>query len=117
MGFDIEKIQTEFAKGKASLEAKNKALFDAMKKCTNCQETETKFIPCKAHMDALKALDDEMQTMNMQSQLKMVMHPDEMKKIMEERTKLMQEMMAKQFSKQSKGKSRTPNPCQACGNQ
>jgi hypothetical protein len=89
MGFDIDKIQTEFDKEKKGLEAKNKAVFDAMKTCPSCQETDTKFIPCKTHMDELKALGDDMGKLQMHTQLKVQMHPEEMQKIMEAQMKAM----------------------------
>ena len=105
MEFDINKIQTEFDKEKKGLEAKNKAVFDAMKSCPNCQETETKFVPCKAHMDELKAVGEAVGNLQMQTQLKVQMHPVEMQKVMEAQMKLMMDMQ-----KQNKGKS----ACKTC---
>lgn len=110
MGFDINKIQTEFDKAKKTLEAKNKAVFDAMKSCPSCKETETQFIPCKAHMDELKAVGEEMGNLQMHTQLKVQMHPEEMQKIMEAQTKAMIEQM----QKRSKGKKGCPPSCPAC---
>lgn len=95
MGFDINKIQSEFDKEKKSLEAKNKAIFDNMKTCPSCKETETKFVPCKTHMDELKAVGDAMGSLQMHTQLKVQMHPEDMQKIMEAQMKVMAEMAKK----------------------
>lgn len=95
MGFDINKIQTEFNKEKKGLEGKNKAIFEAMKTCPSCQETEVRFVPCKAHMDELKAVGEAMGILQMQTQLKVQMHPVEMQKVMEAQMKVMQTQMGK----------------------
>jgi superoxide dismutase len=100
--FDINKIQTEFDKEKKGLEAKNKATLDAMKTCPNCKETDTKFTPCQAHMDELKAIGDAMGKLQLHTQLKVQMHPQEMQKIVEAQTKAMQAEMQKQFGKKGK---------------
>lgn len=93
--FDINKIQTEFDKEKKGLEAKNKAIIDAMKTCPNCKETDTKFIPCKAHMDGLKGIGEDLNNLGMHTQLKVQMHPEEMQKVVEAQMKVMAEQMQK----------------------
>ena len=105
--FDINKIQTEFDKEKKGLEAKNKAIFDAMKTCLTCKETDTKFIPCKAHMDGLKAVREELDNLGMQTQLKVQMHPEDMQKVIEAQMKVMAEQMRN--AKKNPDKS-----CKAC---
>ena len=108
--FDINKIQTEFDKEKKGLEDKNKAIFEAMKTCPSCQETEIRFVPCKAHMDELKAVGEAMGILQMQTQLKVQMHPVEMQKIMEAQMKVMQTQTEKAQKKpECKDKS-----CKAC---
>jgi hypothetical protein len=101
MSFDINKIQTEFDKAKKSLEAKNKAIFDAMKSCSNCKETDTQFIPCKTHLDQLKAVGEEMADLQLHTQLKVQMHPAEMQKIMDAQMKIMAEQMKSQKQNKS----------------
>jgi hypothetical protein len=99
MGFDINKIRAEFDKEKKDLEAKNKAVFDAMKTCADCHETETKFIPCVKHLGELKAVGEAMGNLQMNTQLKVQMHPEEMQKIMDAQRKAMIEAMQKQGKK------------------
>ena len=84
---DIAKIQNEYGKESKTLEAKNKAMFDSMKKCKDCKETEFKFFPCQKHLTEMKSIGEEMGNLKMHYSLKMAMHEDEVKKAMEEAMK------------------------------
>ena len=106
--FDMSKIQKEFDKEKLSLEAKNKAVFSAMKTCPNCKETETKFVPCKTHLDEIKAIGEAMGSLQLQTHLKMQMHPEEVQKVMEAQ---MTAMMAQQNAQKKGGKA---DKCTTC---
>lgn len=92
---DIAKIQAEYEKQAKGLETKNKAMFDAMKKCNDCKETEFKFFPCQKHLDEMKAISEEMGNLKMHFSLKMAMHEDEVRKAMEEAMKMQIEAMKK----------------------
>jgi hypothetical protein len=110
MGFDINKIQAEFDKEKKRLEASNKATFDAMKTCKDCHETDFKFIPCAKHLGELKAVGEAMGDLQMQTQLKARMHPEEMQRVMDAQRKAMMEAMQKQKGK----KGCSDKSCSAC---
>lgn len=99
---DIPKIQAEYEKESRAIEIKNKAMFDAMKKCSDCKETEFKFFPCKKHLEEMKSISEEMGNLKMHFSLKMAMHEDEVRKLMEQQVREQVEALKKAHGKTDK---------------